>query len=180
VFAYKLTGDESYLNKAFGCLEGFFANVDAAWVSDREPATNKVPFFCDACISSGDGFNFLAFNKGQLQYIYAIFENGGNPATVNIEAAENRHRLSPQPSLIVTPNPFYGVVTITPVCGILGGSFGIKVFDIKGNLLSDISNVPAKPARQITWDARNYAAGIYLVNMKMGMHEVSRRIYLLK
>jgi hypothetical protein len=182
VFGYKLTGDQSFLDKAFKCLEGFFANVASGWVGTGSPGPNNVPFYCDACISSGDGFNFLAFNKGQLQYIYAIFENGGNPPVVGIEAG--RPGLSFQPALRVAPNPFNGMLTILPDFQGTHGNNEIKIFTINGELVKDFSNIVNNPlsaqAGHITWNAGDLPAGIYVVKMKSGRYQVSRTVSLLK
>ncbi|MEM9386274.1 MAG: hypothetical protein AAGA68_14530 [Pseudomonadota bacterium] len=70
VFAYKFTGEGSYLEAAW-----------ARWGFIQEfrygPAT--VGHYTDSLLASATGFRFLAQNRGELQYTYALFENAGQP-----------------------------------------------------------------------------------------------------
>lgn len=70
VFAYKLTGDKSYLDVAW-----------ALWLNTHETrhGANTIGHYADSLLASATGFRFLAQNKGELQYVYALFENGGDP-----------------------------------------------------------------------------------------------------
>jgi len=72
VFAYKLTGDRSYLERAW--------TLYMNWQAARSGKTGTLEHFVDSQISSATGFRFLSNNKGELQYVYALFENGGVPA----------------------------------------------------------------------------------------------------
>ena len=50
------------------------------WQAARSGKTGTLEHFVDSQISSATGFRFLSNNKGELQYVYALFENGGVPA----------------------------------------------------------------------------------------------------
>jgi len=74
VFGYKLTGNQSYLDAAW-----------ALWLRFQESESgqqNTIVHFADSQLSSANGFRLLRHNKGELQYIYALFENGGNPSLI--------------------------------------------------------------------------------------------------
>jgi hypothetical protein len=74
VFGYKLTGDQNYLDKAWALWE--------VWQETRSGQANVIDHFVDSTIASATAFRFLANNKGELQYVYALFENGGAPTVV--------------------------------------------------------------------------------------------------
>ena len=78
------------------------------------------------------------------------------------------------------PNPFNGHVTL---------SFSIekdeiiqmKVYDLSGKLVDKILNEKKeKGDYTITWDANNYASGVYIVQLNFGDAQVSQKILLLK
>lgn len=74
VFAYKLTGDVTYLDKAWAHW--------AAWQTGTglSGSANTIHHYVDTEIRQN--VDVLAHNKGELQYVYALFENGGSPALV--------------------------------------------------------------------------------------------------
>ncbi len=76
VMGYKLTGNAAYHNRA-----KYFFNRGTKGVygdpNKRTAPDDVVHHFVDTIFSS-DEF-FLSFNKGELQYTYMIFENGGMP-----------------------------------------------------------------------------------------------------
>jgi len=75
VRGYKYTGDARYLDRA----KLFFTRGTKGTYGQIAPLVpaNVVHHFLDTLFSS-DEF-FLAYNKGELQYAYLIFENGGQP-----------------------------------------------------------------------------------------------------
>ncbi len=78
VFGYKFTGDQKLLIRA----EQFFNRGTKGIYGDperRAAADDVVHHFVDSRFDSSSGDFYLAFNKGELQYTYAIFENGGAP-----------------------------------------------------------------------------------------------------
>lgn len=75
VMAYKFTGDASYLNLAWTLYRN--------WQNSQSGNAGVVEHYVDSELSSATGFSFLANNKGELQYVYALFENGGNPTLVD-------------------------------------------------------------------------------------------------
>lgn len=85
VIGYKLTGERRFYDQA-----KLFFNRGTKGVygspTQRAAADNQVHHFVDTRF--GDGFSpdpignpYLAYNKGELQYTYMIFENGGAPST---------------------------------------------------------------------------------------------------
>ncbi len=73
---YKLTGDSRFLDRA----KHFFNRATKAKYgspTERETADNVVHHFVDTIFSSDKWY--LSYNKGELQYTYLIFENGGMP-----------------------------------------------------------------------------------------------------
>lgn len=76
VFGYKLTGDQTYLDRAWEYWNAWQGGVGLGGT----PGT--IHHYTDSRIASATGFELLAYNKGELQYVYALFENGGNPALV--------------------------------------------------------------------------------------------------
>jgi hypothetical protein len=75
VFGYKLTGDRSYLDAAW-----------ALWLRTQETrwGAGTIGHYADTLLNSGVGFEMLSQNKGELQYVYALFENGGDPVVVAV------------------------------------------------------------------------------------------------
>ena len=72
VFAYKLTGDQTYLDRAWLLWETWQFSLGGA---------NTIQHYTDSQIGADAG-DILANNKGELQYCYALFEKGGSPSVV--------------------------------------------------------------------------------------------------
>jgi hypothetical protein len=75
VFAYKFTGDETYLTEAWNLWKDWQA-IAAGGVS------GVVDHFADTYAPSASSPQW-GNNKGELQYVYALFENGGEPVLVD-------------------------------------------------------------------------------------------------
>lgn len=80
VVAYKFTGDRFYLELAWTRYTN--------WQAARSGTTGQLENIVDSQIASATGFRFLSNNKGELQYVYALFENGGEPLTIATETIE--------------------------------------------------------------------------------------------
>ena len=80
VAAYKFTGDRSYLERAW--------TLYMNWQAARSGTTGQLEHFVDSQIASATGFRFLSNNKGDLQYVYALVENGGEPLLIATEGVE--------------------------------------------------------------------------------------------
>ena len=80
VVAYKFTGDRSYLERAWTRYTN--------WQAARSGTTGQLENIVDSQIASATGFRFLSNNKGELQYVYTLFENGGEPLTIATETIE--------------------------------------------------------------------------------------------
>jgi hypothetical protein len=74
VFAYKFTGNQTYLDAAW-----------ALWLRTQQTrwGAGRIGHFADTLLASATGFQFLAQNMGELQYVYALYENGGRPTLVS-------------------------------------------------------------------------------------------------
>ena len=86
VMAYKFTGDRNFLDAtpannlypAKYCFERGTKNVFGSTTA-REAPDGVVAHFVDTRFDTSTGSVFLYNNKGELQYTYLIFENGGAP-----------------------------------------------------------------------------------------------------
>lgn len=80
VWGYKFTGEINYYNRA-----KYFFNRGTKGVygspTQRAAADNVVHHFVDTIFDSSTGNVYLAYNKGELQYTYALFENPGAPSS---------------------------------------------------------------------------------------------------
>lgn len=86
VMGYKFTGDRNFLDAtpannlypAKYCFERGTKNVYGSTTA-REAADGVVAHFVDTRFDTSTGSVYLYNNKGELQYTYLIFENGGLP-----------------------------------------------------------------------------------------------------
>ena len=74
VMAYKFTGTQSLLDAAWTNYKKWLELIDGA---------NTVGHYVDSRLDSSQSYRVLGANKGELQYVYALFENGGNPLLVS-------------------------------------------------------------------------------------------------
>jgi hypothetical protein len=76
VVGYKLTGERRLYDRA-----KYFFNRGTKGVygspTQRSAADNAVAHFVDTVFATSTGNFYLEFNKGELQYTYLLFENGG-------------------------------------------------------------------------------------------------------
>jgi hypothetical protein len=79
VMGYKFTGDRRLYQRAV-----YFFNRGTKGVygsaTERAAGDAEVHHFVDTVFDSSHNNFYLAYNKGELQYTYLIFENGGSPA----------------------------------------------------------------------------------------------------
>jgi hypothetical protein len=92
VMGYKYTGDVTLLNKAKIHLN---RGTKAVYGSPtlRSSPDNVVHHFMDTIFDSSSGYFYLNYNKGELQYTYLIFENGGLPTLETGEPPLTTHVL---------------------------------------------------------------------------------------
>ena len=81
VWGYKLTGDQQLLNSAKTFFNRGTKGIYGS-PSQREAGDNEVGHFTDTKFDTSRGNFFLSYNKGELQYTYMIFENGGSPTVL--------------------------------------------------------------------------------------------------
>jgi hypothetical protein len=78
VLGYKYSGDPQLL----GAAKTFFNRGTKGIYGEptaRRAGDNEVSHFIDTEFASAHGYFYLDNNKGELQYTYLIFENGGDP-----------------------------------------------------------------------------------------------------
>src|SRR5262249_44894126 len=76
VRGYRYTGDAHYQARA----KEFFNRGTKGIYGEpikRAAADDEVAHFIDTEFDSSSGFLYLDHNKGELQYVYLVFENGG-------------------------------------------------------------------------------------------------------
>jgi hypothetical protein len=78
VRGYKYTGDINFLNRAKHFFNRGTKGIYGS-TTQRQAADNVVGHFIDTTFDSSTSNFYLAYNKGELQYTYLIFENGGFP-----------------------------------------------------------------------------------------------------
>lgn len=76
VLGYKLTGDRTLYDRAKHFFNRGTKGIHGS-ITARTAADYVVGHFVDTQFGSGTGYFYLANNKGELQYTYWIFENGG-------------------------------------------------------------------------------------------------------
>ena len=76
VIGYKLTGDTALLTKARGRFRAGTQYADGGAGTPKQP-DNLVHHYTD---TRDNGEGYFAYNKGELQYNYLMFENGGVPS----------------------------------------------------------------------------------------------------
>jgi hypothetical protein len=85
VYAYKYTGNIAYYNRAL-----YFWNRGTKGIygspTSRCSTDTVVCHFADTLFDSAVSYLYLQFNKGELQYGYRLFENGGFPTIVAFQA----------------------------------------------------------------------------------------------
>jgi hypothetical protein len=83
VMAYKFTGNTTYLTQAkYYFNRGTKGPQDVSGDSacrQRPAGDTVVEHFVDTRFDSSSGYEYLDHNKGELQYTYLLFENGGLP-----------------------------------------------------------------------------------------------------
>jgi hypothetical protein len=81
--AYKFTGNTTYLTQAkYYFNRGTKGPQDVSGDSacrQRPAGDTVVEHFVDTRFDSSSGYEYLDHNKGELQYTYLLFENGGLP-----------------------------------------------------------------------------------------------------
>ncbi len=77
VIGYKLTGEAAFLNKAKEQFRKGTQYVDYGGAGAPKQPDNLVHHYIDTLDNSG---GYFAYNKGELQYSYLLFENGGAPS----------------------------------------------------------------------------------------------------
>jgi hypothetical protein len=76
MMGYKLTGDSH-----FYCRAQYFFNRGTKGIygssTERETADQEFKHLVDSKFATATGNVYLDYNRGELQYTYMVFENGG-------------------------------------------------------------------------------------------------------
>ena len=78
------------------------------------------------------------------------------------------------------PNPF-NPVTVIQFSLEQPGVAKLKVFDLQGRLISEITNsVKSAGTHQVRWDASNFASGVYFYQLETASTTITRKLTLIK
>ena len=78
------------------------------------------------------------------------------------------------------PNPFNPIVNLEFMVE-LGSPISLKIFDLKGRLVSSVFEGKLNPGLQkLQWDAAKFSSGIYFLVLKNGSHTLTKKIILNK
>lgn len=123
VIAYKWSGDATFLASAIKHFQQGTKYKIGAYPANAIAGVGELHHFVDTQWASATSFKYLSHNKGELQYVARLFENGGSP-TIDYNA-------SPLPSwltgatdktwIAVGSNTF---ASVDPVTAYDGWSFG--------------------------------------------------------
>jgi hypothetical protein len=97
VLGYKFSGDTRLLDRA-----KYFFNRGTKGeygTGKRLAGDTQVHHFMDTVFDSSQDNFYLAYNKGELQYTYLVFENGGNPT---VEGSPPPDTIPPAPPMGLT------------------------------------------------------------------------------
>jgi hypothetical protein len=88
--------------------------------------------------------------------------------------------LARRPSeLSAFPNPFNSAVAISlPTAGGLS-QITAAVYDVRGRIVADLSR-QAKNGRTITWNAKGFPKGVYLLKVSAGLKTITKKLFLQK
>jgi putative transposon-encoded protein len=104
VRGYKYTGDRTLYDRA-----KYFFNRGTKGIYGepvkRAASDTQVGHFIDTIFDSSSGNFYLGYNKGELQYTYAIFENGGSPTVLGTVPPSPTPVSGSTPTVTPTPKP---------------------------------------------------------------------------
>jgi hypothetical protein len=110
----------------------------------------------------------LMVNYHARTYAYRYKGNSGS-------AAEIRYASVSRPVVSADPNPFRGSTRIS-IPG-AGRNAHFKIYNLRGEMVKDLG---AKRGSEITWEAGNDPAGVYLIRDAVGSGTVIGKIFLMK
>src|SRR5437016_4934097 len=124
VLGYKFTGDIKFYNSAKNFFNRATKSVYGS-PTQRAVADNVVQHFVDTRFNATEGNFYLDFLRGELQYSYLIFENGGFPTVagslpppdttapvVTITSPTNNSNVSSTITIAVTASDNVGVIGV--------------------------------------------------------------------
>ena len=169
-------------NKKVGCTEitGEFPVVISAWESFNYDAVNLEGY------DTGDKINFKLFDNNKSQYI---------PLGTNLDSEFFSNQLLIRGSVTIDqqifgpanfsissiyPNPFNPITTISFEI-FRPGNYLIEIYNLKGQKLY-YSNTyyAANGIYSQSWDAKEFASGIYIAKMSSGNQTIVKKLTLMK
>jgi len=120
----------------------------------------------------------VVFVQSSAKEVYQTAEIRSVPLDVDENKPENRI-----PTLSISPNPFRTVTHISIGHGLKVD--GLKIFDISGRLVKNLSSALNLSPSAILWDGSalngvKVASGIYIVQLEMGGKKLTEKVLLLK
>jgi hypothetical protein len=112
----------------------------------------------------------------RLVYTYQIAtKNGGVPDILDTD--NNPHKpAGTLPTIQVFPNPFRSSIKIQ----IPGNGGNVKIFNLKGELIKNLTSDFCPLSSETTWNAQNMPPGPYLIRSKLGSKTLHKKIMLLQ
>lgn len=120
----------------------------------------------------------VVFVQSSTKEVYQTAEIRAVPLAVDENKPEN-----PIPILSISPNPFRTVTHISIGQGMKVD--GLKIFDISGRLVKNLSSTLNLSPSAILWDGSDLngakvASGIYIVQLEMGNKRLTEKLLFLK
>jgi hypothetical protein len=79
-----------------------------------------------------------------------------------------------------SPNPFNPSVSLT-VTGVMPNErVSIKIFNVRGTMVADVSSLLRPGSGTVRWDAGGVPSGLYVAQIKSGTHTKNLRLALVK
>ncbi|HKP95496.1 MAG TPA: hypothetical protein VJ385_07050 [Fibrobacteria bacterium] len=158
VWGYKLTGDKALLDKAFHYYDRGNKGIYGEAVK-RSGVDGQIHHFADSRFSSASENQYLDYNKGELQYTWALFDQN-KPGAIRPQQINTRFpglNMSMQPGRIVFSGP--GLDGVRSAC----------ITDVRGNVISMLGgpSTRAPEARQeLGWNPESAPFGMFLLSVQ--------------
>lgn len=183
----EVTNKTGYMSFGFsGDGELLRLSDDVGNIVDELTYNDQLPWPLDA---DGLGATLSLTNPGFDNSIgenWAASSGHGTPGRVNdgiyVNNEENTESEIPSKTSLSQnyPNPF-NPVTVIQFSLEQPGVAKLKVFDLQGRLISEITNsVKSAGTHQVRWDASNFASGVYFYQLETANTTITRKLTLIK
>jgi hypothetical protein len=156
VWGYIHTGERRYYDRAVTHFNRGTKGIYGSFTVRTAPDT-VAHHFVDTRFSASTSNIYLAYNKGELQYTYMLFDPGV------VSRIEKARPAASAFSLTAFPNPFSGSVDIRWK----GGK--VSVYDLRGRLVQRIRPAAdVNGTRTASWRPIGLPSGIYIFKVSVG------------